>query len=139
MMKRKQTVIVLAILAVILVLELLPYGAVLHFGNPEGEPFRETFSYFDLTPYGYANFGPFITALQTCSLLVMSVVDLFLSVVDLFLNNRRLKNALRIVAFVALVASLGPLLVNCYSIIGGAISILLLAVLIISMKKEETV
>ena len=131
-MKRKQTVIVLAILAVILVLELLPYGAVLHFGNPEGEPFRETFSYFDLTPYGYANFGPFITALQTCSLLVMSVVDLFL-------NNRRLKNALRIVAFVALVASLGPLLVNCYSIIGGAISILLLAVLIISMKKEETV
>ena len=132
MMKRKQTVIVLAILAVILVLELLPYGAVLHFGNPEGEPFRETFSYFDLTPYGYANFGPFITALQTCSLLVMSVVDLFL-------NNRRLKNALRIVAFVALVASLGPLLVNCYSIIGGAISILLLAVLIISIKKEETV
>ena len=132
MMKRKQTVIVLAILVVILVLELLPYGAVLHFGNPEGEPFRETFSYFDLTPYGYANFGPFITALQTCSLLVMSVVDLFL-------NNRRLKNALRIVAFVALVASLGPLLVNCYSIIGGAISILLLAVLIISMKKEETV
>ena len=132
MMKRKQTVIVLAILVVILVLELLPYGAVLHFGNPEGEPFRETFSYFDLTPYGYANFGPFITALQTCSLLVMSVVDLFL-------NSRRLKNALRIVAFVALVASLGPLLVNCYSIIGGAISILLLAVLIISMKKEETV
>ena len=132
MMKRKKTVIVLAILAVILVLELLPYGAVLHFGNPEGEPFRETFSYFDLTPYGYANFGPFITALQTCSLLVMSVVDLFL-------NNRRLKNALRIVAFVALVAFLGPLLVNCYSIIGGAISILLLAVLIILMKKEETV
>ena len=132
MMKRKQTVIVLAILAVILVLELLPYGAVLHFGNPEGEPFREIFSYFDLTPYGYANFGPFITALLTCSLLVMSVVDLFLS-------NRRLKNALRIVTFVALIASLGPWLVNCYSIIGGAISILLLAVLIISMKKEETV
>ena len=131
-MRRKQTVIALAILVVILVLEILPYGAVLHFANPEGEPFREMFSYFDLTPYGYANFGPFITALQTCSLLVMSVVDLFL-------NNCRLKNALRIVAFVALVASLGPLLVNCYSIIGGAISILLLAVLIISMKKEETV
>ena len=132
MINRKQPIILVAILIAILVLEVLPYGAVLHFGNPEGEPFRETFSYFDLTPYGYANFGPFITALQTCSLLVMSVVDLFL-------NNRRLKNALRIVAFVALVASLGPLLVNCYSIIGGAISILLLAVLIISMKKEETV
>ena len=132
MLKRKQPIVIFAILIVILVLELLPYGAVLHFGNPEGEPFRETFSYFDLTPYGYANFGPFITALLTCTLLVMSVVDLFLS-------NRRLKNALRIVTFVALIASLGPWLVNCYSIIGGAISILLLAVLIISMKKEETV
>ena len=132
MIKRKQPIILVAILIAILVLEVLPYGAVLHFANPEGEPFRETFSYFDLTPYGYANFGPFITALLTCSLLVMSVVDLFLS-------NRRLKNALRIVTFVALIASLGPLLVNCYSIIGGAISILLLAVLIISMKKEESV
>jgi hypothetical protein len=132
MIKRKQLIILIAVLIAILVLEVLPYGAVLHFANPEGEPFRETFSYFDLTPYGYANFGPFITALLTCSLLVMSVVDLFLS-------NRRLKNALRIVTFVALIASLGPLLVNCYSIIGGAISILLLAVLIISMKKEESV
>ena len=131
MIKRKQSIILVAILIAILVLEVLPYGAVLHFANPEGEPFRATFSYFDLTPYGYANFGPFITALQTCSLLVMSVVDLFL-------NNRRLKNALRIVAFVALVASLGPLLVNCYSIIGGAISILLLVVLIISLKKEAS-
>ena len=132
MIKRKQLIILIAVLIAILVLEVLPYGAVLHFANPEGEPFRETFSYFDLTPYGYANFGPFITALLTCTLLVMSVVDLFLS-------NRRLKNALRIVTFVALIASLGPWLVNCYSIIGGAISILLLAVLIISMKKEETV
>ena len=131
MIKRKQSIILVAVLIAILVLEVLPYGAVLHFANPEGEPFRETFSYFDLTPYGYANFGPFITALLTCSLLVMSVIDLFLS-------NRRLKNALRIVAFVALIVSLGPLLVNCYSIIGGAISILLLVVLIISLKKEAS-
>ena len=132
-MKSRKYICLIVIIAVV-ILELLPYGAVLNFARPpeEGGAWRETFSYFDLTPYGYANFGPFITALLTCSLLVMSVVDLFLS-------NRRLKNALRIVTFVALIASLGPLLVNCYSIIGGAISILLLAVLIISMKKEESV
>lgn len=126
-MKRKQTVIVLAILAVILVLELLPYGAVLHFGNPEGEPFRETFSYFDLTPYGYANFGPFITAILTCVLLVLSVIKLFVD---------KCETAIKIISIIALITSLMPLLVNCYSMIGGAISILLLAVFIISLTKK---
>ena len=132
MMKRKQAVIVFAVLVVILVLEILPYGAVLHFGNPEGEPFRETFSYFDLTPYGYANFGPLITAMLTCVLLVMSVIGLFV-------DNGRIKSTIKIVSFIALVASLAPLLVNCYSVIGGTISVLMLAVLIISLKKEEMV
>lgn len=51
------------------VLELLPYGVVLNFANPEGEPWRRTYSYFSLTPFGYANFGPFITAILTCALL----------------------------------------------------------------------
>ena len=77
MIKRKQPIILVAILIAILVLEVLPYGAVLHFANPEGEPFRETFSYFDLTPYGYANFGPFITAILMCVLLILSVIKLF--------------------------------------------------------------
>ena len=33
------------------VLELLPYGVVLNFANPEGEPWRRTYSYFSLTPF----------------------------------------------------------------------------------------
>ena len=46
----------LGILPVItIVLEILPYGAVCNFANPEGEVLRETFSNFDLTPFGYAN------------------------------------------------------------------------------------
>lgn len=44
------------------VLELLPYGAVCNFANPDGKPWRRTYSYFDLTPFGYANFAPFLTA-----------------------------------------------------------------------------
>lgn len=130
MLKRKQPIIAFAILIVILVLELLPYGAVLHFGNPEGEPLRETFSYFDLTPYGYANFGPFITAILTCVLLVLSIINLLV-------ETGKIKTIIKIVSLIAFVISLAPLLVNCYSVLGGAISVLLLLVFIISLKKLE--
>ena len=107
MLKRKQPIVIFAILIVILVLELLPYGAVLHFGNPGGEPLRETFSYFDMTPYGYANFGPFITAILTCVLLVISIINLLV-------DNDKIKTTIKIVALIALVASLAPLIVNSY-------------------------
>ena len=130
MLKRKQPIIAFAILIVILVLELLPYGAVLHFGNPEGEPFRATFSYFDLIPYGYANFGPFITAILTCVLLVLSIINLLV-------ETGKIKTIIKIVSLIAFVISLAPLLVNCYSVLGGAISVLLLLVFIISLKKLE--
>ena len=132
MLKREQATTIFTILILIVVSELLPYGAVLHFGNPEGEPFRETFSYFDPTPYGYANFGPFITALLTCCLLVMSAINLFIV-------SGRIKKAIKIIAFLAVIASLAPLLVNCYSIIGGVISVLLLILFLVQMKKEERV
>ena len=45
-MKKRLLYVLLPI--VTLILEILPYGAVCNFANPEGEPFRKTFSYFDL-------------------------------------------------------------------------------------------
>ena len=51
----------------------------MNFANPDGEPWRRTYSYFSLTPFGYANFGPLITAILTCVLLVLVVVYLFKS------------------------------------------------------------
>ena len=129
MLKRKQPIIAFAILIVILVLELLPYGAVLHFGNPEGEPIRETFSYFDLTPYGYANFGPFITAILTCVLLVLSIINLLV-------DNDKIKTTIKMVSLIALVTSFAPLIVNSYSVIGGVISFLLLVIVVIPIKKD---
>ena len=129
MLKRKRSIIVFAVLIVILVLELLPYGAVLYFGNPEGEPLRETFSYFDLTPYGYANFGPFITAILTCVILVISIINLLV-------DNYKIKSTIMIVSLIALVASLAPLIVNSYSVIGGVISFLLLVIVVIPIKKD---
>ena len=34
---------------VALILEILPYGAVCNFANPDGEPWRYTYSYFHLS------------------------------------------------------------------------------------------
>ena len=48
-MKKKLITLCTALIA--LVLEILPYGAVCNFANPEGEPLRRTYSYFDLTPF----------------------------------------------------------------------------------------
>ena len=60
----------LAALTVSLVLEILPYGAVLNFGNPDGSVIRRTYSYFSMMPFGYANFGPLPAALLTVVILI---------------------------------------------------------------------
>ena len=62
--------------AVALILEALPWGAVLNFGQPDGEPIRETYSYFSLMPFGYANFWPLITAVLSCALMILALVTL---------------------------------------------------------------
>ena len=104
------------------VLELLPYGVVLNFANPEGEPWRRTYSYFSLTPFGYANFGPFITAILTCVLLVLVVVYLFKS-------HKGLNIAIMNVSGFATATSLLPLMFgfSYITVIGVIVSVLLAA------------
>lgn len=103
---------------VILILELLPFGAVLNFANPEGEPFCETFSYFSLTPFGYANFGPFITAVLSCILLISVII---------YVLKGKLKKFSIILGIVACAISLSPLLfgLQYYSVIAGLITFFL--------------
>lgn len=103
-----------------LILELLPYGAVLNFANPEGEPWCRTYSYFSLTPFGYANFGPFITAIPTCVLLVLVAIYLFKP-------SKGLNTAIMNVAGFATVASLMPLMFgfDYITVIGVIITVLL--------------
>ncbi len=74
MKNKKALLLILPVIA--LTLEALPYGAVLNFADPEGEVTRKTFSYFSLTPYGYANFAPFITTIITVLIFVLVVVYL---------------------------------------------------------------
>ena len=71
---KKKNIIPVIFIVVAIILEALPYGVKLKFGLDNGETLEKFFSYFSLTPYGYANFLPFITAIMTCVLLVLSVV-----------------------------------------------------------------
>ena len=112
----KKKLIMLCTTLIALVLEILPYGAVCNFALDEGESLRQTFSYFDLTPFGYANFAPFIVALLTCALTVMIVVSL--------VSNKPIRTPILTVSVIATVLSLAPLLYGVIvgvAIIAGAV------------------
>ena len=122
----------LALMATVVILELLPYGAVLNFANPDGEPFRETFSYFSLTPFGYANFGPFLTA-------VLSVVILIHILVSVIWKTPKLWKGIKVECAIASVLSVMPLMfgLDYYSEIGFAITILLVILFFLSKQDKE--
>ena len=105
---KKIRLLILPIITI--VLEILPYGAVLVF---------ETFSYFSLTPFGYANFAPFITAMLTCVVLLLALISI---------KQKRVCKALFIVSLVAAVISLLPLAFgfSYFSIVGVFITLMLL-------------
>lgn len=116
---------------VTLVLEILPYGAVLNFMLPSADGttvgrFRELYSYFDLLPFGYANFAPLITAIITCIILLLLVIYCIT-------GKRQLIIAIRNVLCVCAIISLGPLVlgIRFISVVGALISISLIAELLL--------
>ena len=123
-MKKELPFLVLPI--IILVLEVLPYGAVLRFGRPAEDGsigyFRETYSYFDLTPFGYGNFAPLLVAAATCVILILLAAYCIT-------GKRNLVAAARNMTAVVAVISLGPLVLGLpyYSVIGATITAALLA------------
>lgn len=125
----KKKMITLALLLSALVLEILPYGAVCNFANPEGEPWRKTYSYFSLTPYGYANFGPLITAILTCVLLVIIILSILL--------KKDWNKSISIISAIATLTSLAPLMFgfSSFSLVGAMISACILATFVISRIK----
>ena len=131
-MKKRLKYLVLPIIT--LVLEILPYGAVCNFANPDGKPWRETFSYFDLTPFGYANFAPFLTAITTCAILALLLVYLFT-------NKHRMITVTKVLLCIGAVLSLCPLLygVSFFSVVGALITLSLIAQLLFlhfAMQKQ---
>ncbi len=128
-MKKRAALAVLSAAAI--VLEILPYGAVLNFLSENGTV-RKTFSYFDLTPYGYANFGPLLTAVLTSVLILLCVIYLFAA-------KNGIRKAISIISGIAVFCSLMPLLygLNAFSLTGASISALLAAVFILSLFKSK--
>ena len=118
-MKKRFVYLVLPIIT--LILEILPYGAVCVFAPSPTERIKETFSYFDLTPYGYANFAPLITAIITC-------VVFLLLVIYCFTGKERLARMAKGVLCVGAVVSFGPLLfgIDYFSVVGLLISLSLM-------------
>ncbi len=129
---RLKRIILPILLLIATILELLPYGAVLNFANPEGLSWRRTFSYFSLTPFGYANFGPLITALLTCVLLILATISIFK-------YSKGLNTAITNVSGIATLVSLSPLLygINYISAVGVAITVVLLTVFGLCFIKEK--
>ena len=125
----KKKIIVLCILLCALVLEILPYGAVCNFANPEGEPWRKTYSYFSMIPYGYGDFGPLITAILTCVLLVILVLSLLL--------KKNWSRSISIISAIATLTSLAPLMfgISNFSLVGAMISACIIATFVISRIK----
>lgn len=116
----KKRIPYLLLLLLTLVLEILPYGAVCNFAT-ETKTIRELYSYFDLTPYGYANFAPFLTAVLTCIILVLLAVWCFT-------GKRQIMSAAKVLLAVGAVLSLCPLLlgIDCFSVVGALITLSLL-------------
>lgn len=119
----KFKIIQLVIMLFVLILEILPYGAVCNFAiSPEygGGLNRVTYSYFDLLPFGYANFGPFLTAILTC------VIIIFL-ILSITVIKKNINLLIRILTCTALFTSVLPLMygINYYSFIALLITLLL--------------
>jgi transcriptional regulator with XRE-family HTH domain len=98
--KRFTGAVTIIMLAATLVLQSLPHGVVLIFSDGPDVRIRQTFSYFSLIPFGYANFFPLITAIFTAVIFVLSIVA--------FIKNysvKRVQNAAFICAIITVIFS----------------------------------
>ncbi len=129
----KKRLLCLVLPMITLILEIVPYGAVCNFARPETDGtigrFRELYSYFDLIPFGYANFAPFITAVITC-------VVILLLILYVVINKQLFLIATRNILCICIVFSLGPLVfgVSFFSAIGVLITVSLIAELLLLNK-----
>lgn len=130
-MKKRSKYLMLPVVA--LILEILPYGAVCNFALPATDGsigrFRELYSYFDLTPFGYANFAPLFTAIITCILLLLLTVYVIT-------GKQRLAVTAKNILYVSIVFSLGPLVlgISFFSVVGALITASLIGELLLLQK-----
>lgn len=122
----KKRFIYLFLPIITLILEILPYGAVCIFASSPTERVKETFSYFDLTPFGYANFSPLFTAIITSLIFVLLIIYCIKGNIHIAIKAKN-------ILFVAVLFSLGSLIfgVEYYSLVAGLITLSLIAELLL--------
>ena len=116
--------------AITIMLELLPLGAVCIFATSPTERVKETFSYFSLTPFGYANFAPLITAILTVAIFLLSLFAL---------KKSGALKALFVLSIIAAVISLLPLVygLNYYTLVGALITVTLVIESILAKIQQK--
>lgn len=136
--KHATGIVSLTILAATLILEMLPFGAVLIFAPGPDESIKQTFAYFSLIPFGYANFFPLLTAILSVASAIFLTIALIKKV-----NITHLQKAIVISTASAFILSIMPGLIfgTAYmTAVGAFISMLLLSLLIVQAltnKKES--
>ena len=115
--------------ALTIVLESLPLGAVCIFATSPTERVKETFSYFSLTPFGYANFAPLITATLTVAIFLLSLFSL----------KKGVLKALFVLSIITVVVSLLPLMygLNYYTFVGAFITVTLVIESILAKIQQK--
>lgn len=112
-----------------IIMELLPLGAVLRYGLVADNgvvAFRfESYSYFDVTPMGYAMFNYMICA-------VLTTITAMLSLLWIFFGKKR-QTPITVLSAIALAMSLIPYLIQTFNIFTVIISALIAAVLALSV------
>ena len=99
--------------ALTIVLESLPLGAVCIFATSPTERVKETFSYFSLTPFGYANFAPLITATLTVAIFLLSLFSL---------KKKGVLKALFVLSIITVVICLLMYGLDYYTLVGAFIT-----------------
>lgn len=134
-MKKNYIYVILPVIAIIL--ELLPWGAVLKFAgeqNADGtfEYIYHTEPYFSPLPFGFANFGPLLTAVLTCILLILGIIFVIS-------KKDKILDSIKVVLGVAIATSLMPLIYgfDFFSIVGALISALLILEFVIVVVNKN--
>lgn len=129
---KKLGVIRLFICIAAIITELLPLGAVLKcelMPNNGHLIFRfENYSYFDVTPFGYAMFHYMICAVTT-------TITAMLSLLWIFFGKKR-QTPITVLSAIALAMSAVPYIIMTFNVFTVIISALLAAVLVISVVMQ---
>ena len=135
-MKKRSFLLIFPVIAILL--GLLPQSVVMNFADYDAETgnvniIKKYFSYFDMTPFGYGDFFPLMTAILTCAVTLLALIYMFT-------GRYALLNIMIGTCIAAAIVSVLPVLLKSYTLIGLGITLLLVIeiMFITAMKKNES-